>query len=79
MPQIPIDNLHVKPYSQTRYGCIFAFENTLPVMVITALDGSVSVALNAGANSLGEWLPEVGDQLSKEQVESLLKGKTVKL
>jgi hypothetical protein len=77
MPRIPIDTLHVK-HSNTIFGCIWSHGTTAPVMVVTALDGSVTISLNSGANSLGEWL-DIGEKLTKDQVEDLCKGKEVKL
>lgn len=79
MPKIPINTLHIKPYSQTRYGCIYAHGTVAPVQVVTALDGSITVSLNNGAVSLGEWLEDVGEKLTQAQVADLVKGKEVKL
>jgi len=79
MPRIPIDTLRPHPFSSTRIGHLFACNTTLPVVVITTKDGVMTVELNHDAENLGEWLADVSQRVGSEQIESILKGRTVAL
>jgi hypothetical protein len=78
---IPIDDLDItpRPYSETRYGHIHAFDNTIPVEVVVASDGHLTITYKEGLPNLGQWFEAISYQLSKEHVEKLLKKESVRL